>query len=57
MSLINKTKDKFNKFEEKGKAFFNYAEKVPKNYSAKKSFNFGKPKKIKKSFKSEGLQL
>jgi len=51
MSLLEKAK----KFEEEGKAFFNYAEKVP-NFNTRKAFAFKKGK-VKKSFKSEGLQL
>lgn len=55
MSFISKAKETHRKFEEKGKAFFNYAEKVP-NFSDRKAFTFKKGK-IKKSFKSEGLKL
>lgn len=55
MSLVNKVKEKFHRFEEEGKAFFNYAEKIP-NFSDRKAFTFKKGK-IKKSFKSEGLKL
>jgi hypothetical protein len=38
------------------KDLFERLEKPPK-FSGKKAINFGKPKKVKKSFKAEGLKL
>ena len=56
MTFLDKAKKYHEETNKKVTAFFNYAER-PTKLNVKKSFDFGKTKKVKKSFKGEGLKL